>query len=370
MKLKLFIFFLIISAGVQAQIHQRIHLKDKTHVGIPIADIDSITNVSGTKTIFYKDGSSVQSPISSIDSINHAVPVTNSLYSVISAIDTLSQFKTGIDVGDLNPFPYALSGDYTALTPTNRTLTSLGLNTAGLSPETNNFVIGYHTLLGKINTADIPVGENTKYYTANIPADSVFITKTPTNVYVNGVTVNTNTAKRNIPASNGVVHEVSGFIFPPSSTNIYDEIKTGQRPSFLAGTGNDSIAKLVDRAALADPNIVNTLKTTVLTLMVPSNEAFATFLSGSGIGSINNLTPTQALNLLRDHMLINRKFFINMALNNQAGTAGYGGGLLKLGATPSGIAAFYVNTAAVIVDDFDYLHTNGVIHYISGILTK
>jgi uncharacterized surface protein with fasciclin (FAS1) repeats len=367
MKLKLFIFFLIISAGVQAQIHQRIHLKDKTHVGIPIADIDSILNVGGTKTIFYKDGSSDQAPISSIDSINHAVPVTNSLYSVIGAIDTLSQFKTGIDVGELNPFPYALSGDYTALTPTNRTLTSLGINTAGLSPGTNNFVIGYHTILGKFNTADIPVGENTKYYTANIPADSVFITKTPTNVYVNGVTVSTNTVKRNIPASNGLVHELRGFLFPPGPS-IYDEVTTG--------AGNDSIAKLVARAALADPNIVDTLETTVLTLMVPSNEAFAAFLSGSGIGSINNLTPTQALNLLRDHMLINRKFFINLALNNSAGTPGYGGGLLRLSVAPTGVSsptglvAFYLNTAAVILNDVDYLHTNGVIHYIGGILTK
>lgn len=367
MKLKLFIFFLIISAGVQAQIHQRIHLKDRTLIGIPIADIDSITNVSGTKTIRFKDASAESLPINTIDSITHAVPVSNNLYNLVSGIDSFSQFKTGVDVGGLNPFPYALSGNYTTLAVPNRILTNYNINTAGLTPGTNNFVISYHTLAGRFSTDDFPTGENVKYFTTNIPADSVFITKTPTNVYVNGVTVNATATKRNISASNGITHELRDFLFPPG-VNIYDEI-TG-------GTGYDSIAKLVARAALADANLINTLKTTVLTLMVPSNEAFATFLSASGIGAINNLSSTQALNLLRDHMLINRKFFINLALNNTAGTPAYGGGLLRLALAPAGVpsptglVAYFITSAAVIVDEVDYLQANGVIHKIGGILTK
>ncbi len=365
MKLKFLTLILVLSVSTHAQIHMRVHEKNKTVSGYPIASIDSVLNDGNFLIIKLKDQTFVDKINSNIDSVTHAVPVTNNLYTVISAIDTLSQFKTGIDVGGLNPFPYALSGNYTALTPTNRTLTNYGINTAGLSAATNNYVISYHTIVGKFSTDDFPIGENVKYYTANIPADSVFVTKTTTNVYVNGATINTATNKRNIPASNGLVHEVRDFLFPPGD-NIYTEInKTGR--------GYDSIAKLVARAALADPTIVNTLESTVLTLLAPSNAAFASFLSASTIGAINNLTPTAALNLLKDHMIINRKFLTNLILNNATGSPSYGGSNLKLASastSPTGIAVYYNLNAAVFLNDFDYLQENGVIQKLGGILTK
>lgn len=365
MKLKLFILFLIITARAQAQIHQRIHLKDRTLIGIPIADIDSITNISGTKTVIFKDATTETFPINTIDSITHAVPVTNNLYNFVSGVDSFSQFKTGIDVGGLNPFPYALSGNYTTLAVPNRILTGYGINTAGLSAGTNNYVISYHTLNGRFNTNDFPIGENVKYFTTNIPADSVFVTKTATDVYINGVTVNTSASKRNISASNGIAHELRDFLFPPGD-NIYTEInKTGRN--------YDSIAKLVARAALADPTIVTTLQSSVLTLLAPSNAAFASFLSASTIGAINNITPANALNLLKDHMIINRKFLINLILNNATGSPSYGGSNLKLASSstsPTGIAVYYNVNAAVVLNDFDYLQENGVIQKLGGILTK
>jgi uncharacterized surface protein with fasciclin (FAS1) repeats len=366
MKLKLFIFFLIISAGVQAQIHMRIHQKDATVIGIPIADIDSVTNVAGTKTIRYKDASFDNLLINTIDSITHAVSVTNNLYNVISGDATLSQFKTGVDVGGLNPYPYALSGNLTAFVPTNTVFTNYGISTATLSAATNNYVISYHTLNKKYNTADFPIGENIKYFTANVPVDSVFITKTASNVYVNGARIDATAS--NISASNGLAHKMTDFLFPPGD-NIYTEINK-------AGRGYDSIAKLVARAAIADPTIVNTLQSTVLTLLAPSNAAFASFLSGSGIGAINNLTTSGALNLLKDHMVINRKFLINLILAGATGSASYGESTVKVAQAPTGVTSptglvvFYTSTAAVVLNDFDYMQSNGVIQKLGGILTK
>jgi uncharacterized surface protein with fasciclin (FAS1) repeats len=371
MKLKFLALILVVFAGLQsqAQTHMVTHEKNRSIFGLPIADIDSVKLTSTLQLVHLKvTPVFVDSTLlSNIDSVTHAVPVTNNLYNVISAIDTFSQFKTGIDVGELNPFPYALSGNYTSLVPTNRTLTSYGINTAGLTPAVNNSVISYHTLLGKYNTADFPIGENVKYYTANYPADSVFVTKTATNVYVNGVTINTAANKRNISASNGLVHEVQDFLFPPGG-NIYTEINR-------AGRGYDSIAKLVARAAIADPTIINTLQSSVYTLLAPSNAAITTFLTGFG-GLISNIPTQTALNLVKDHLLLNRKFFINIALNNTNGTLSYGGGLLKLSLAPSGVSsptgivAYYNLSKAVIVNEFDYLQQNGVIHKIGGVLTQ
>jgi uncharacterized surface protein with fasciclin (FAS1) repeats len=366
MKLRLLILFLIVTAGAQAQIHQRIHQKDRTIIGIPIADIDSVTNIAGTKTIRYKDATSESFQINTIDSITHAVPVTNNLYTFISGVDSISQFKAGIDRGILNPFPYALSGNYTALIPENSILNAYGVNPSNLTEGANNYIFSYHTIVGKFNTADFPSGENVKYYTANFPADSVFVTKTSNNIYVNGCRINPNSNQINIQASNGVAHLVEDFLFPPG-LDIYSEIQR-------TGRNYDSLKLLVDRAAIADPKIVDTLKSTVLTLLAPRNSAFATFLTSSGIGSIKNITPTGALSILRDHMLIGRKFLINIVLaTNPPGTGSksYGGGNLLFSNIGGNFGSIYYKAnAAVPLANFDLMHENGVIQPISGILTK
>lgn len=370
MKLKLFIFLLAVSIGAQAQIHQRVHQKNSTVIGVPIAAIDSVSNFSNNKIIMLKDQSAapISLPLNTIDSITYATPVTNNLYNVISADATLSQFKTGIDIGELNPFPYALSGSLTAFTPTNTVFSNYGINTSTLSPSTNDYIISYHTLNKRYNTADFPIGENIKYFTANVPADSVFITKTASNIYVNGARIDA--TGRNIPGSNGLVHKLTDFLFPPGD-NIYNQINE-------AGSGYDSIAKLVTRAAIQDPKIIDTLKSSIITLLAPSNAAFTAFLTGSGVGSINNLTPTQALNILRDHMLRGRKFLINLLLATNAGTGtlSFGGASLLMANAPTGVNSptgfllYYTPTAAVIYADFDYIQTNGVIQKVGGILTK
>jgi uncharacterized surface protein with fasciclin (FAS1) repeats len=374
MRIKLLILFLAISLASQAQIHLRVHQKDATMRGLPITSIDSVINDATLKRIVRNNSlSPIELPISTIDSVTHAVPVTNNLYNVISNDATLSQFKTGVDIGELNPYPYALSGNLTALVPTNTVFTNYGINTAALSASTNDYVISYHTLNGRYTTANFPVGENIKYYTTNVPADSVFITKSGSSVYVNGARID-GTAS-NIPASNGIAHKMTDFLFPPGD-DIYTEIN---KP----GKGYDSIAKLVARAAIQDPKIIDTLRSSIITLMAPSNASFASFLSATSIGTINNLSSVQALNILRDHMLRGRKFLVNLILATNAGTGtlSYGGAFLKLanapngvgtgaGQSPTGFYAYYITSAAVVYADYDYFQRNGVIQKISGILTK
>jgi uncharacterized surface protein with fasciclin (FAS1) repeats len=334
--------------------------------------MDSIVHNGSDSVVFlFSDTIFYPQKTSSIDRVTIASPVDNNLYDAISSDTAFSQFTTGIDEGLLNPYPYASSGDITAFTPENSVFRDYDIDLSTLGADLANYVLSYHTLNGRYRAEDFEDGENIKYYTTNFPADSVFVTKginPNTNnifVYVNGVQV----TAANLEASNGVAHTVGDLLFPPGQ-NIYAEINRPDR-------GYDSIARLVARAAEFNSKIIDTLQNEVLTLLVPSNKAFETFLSDSQIGSIDNIATDKAYNLLRDHMVINRKFFINLILaGSSGGSLSFGGGSIRVAAapddvtSPTGAVIFLNPSAAVILDSFDFFQRNGVIHKIGGILTK
>jgi hypothetical protein len=171
-----------------------------------------------------------------------------------------------------------------------------------------------------------------------------------------------------------VLHKLTsnfGVLFPPFR-NIYAEItKT------TYGTNSfryDSIARLVSRAAQADPTIITTLQSTVLTLIAPSNAAFTTFLNAipAYAGRIDNIPPSAALSLLKDHMVIGRQFLCDFQIAGTTGLLSYAGANMKWGNAGTLTAPNYVfyYTTGVPMVDFDYMQTNGVIHQVSGILVK
>jgi uncharacterized surface protein with fasciclin (FAS1) repeats len=290
---------------------------------------------------------------------------SNSLLGKINGDTELKQLSSGIATANLGT---ALSGagPFTVFAPVDAALNALTVNFGTLAQSTADLLIRYHTIPGKVLSTDIPVTENLKVQTINSPADSLFITKVASGtIYVNGK--NVNDAKRDIAADNGVIHKLNssnGLLLPPAR-NIYDQ---------LSVAGYDSIKKLVARAALADANLIDNLKTNeVLTLIAPTNGAFTSFFTGNPfITQIDQFTPAQALALLKDHMLVGRKFVINLVLATNAGSGalGYGGAGLKIGNTSSGLALYYSPSAAVLLGGNDVMCFNGVIHRVSGILTK
>ncbi|MFN9116148.1 MAG: hypothetical protein ACK5XN_39385, partial [Bacteroidota bacterium] len=90
MKLKFLALILVVLGSVQsqAQTHMRVHQKDKSIFGLPIADIDSVKLTSTLQLVHLKGnpGFVDTTALSTIDSVTHAEPVTNNLYNVISAI--------------------------------------------------------------------------------------------------------------------------------------------------------------------------------------------------------------------------------------------------------------------------------------------
>ena len=309
----------------------------------------SVTTPGGTAT-------------STADFTFNTPPGANTIAGKINSDAELTQIKTGVATANLGS-TLSATGPFTLFAPVDAALNALTINFGSLDQATANSIIRYHTVSGKYLSTDIPVGtKNLKVLTINTPADSVFVTKIASGViYVNGK--NVDDAKKDIAADNGVIHKLNssnGILLPPTR-NVYDQISVA---------GYDSIKKLVDRAAQADANLVNVLKTSVMTFIAPTNAAFQAFLSGA-ITQINQLTPAQALALLKDHIVLSRNFVIDFAVVSSTGFPAWGGSNLKFGSAGGGqFALYYSPTAGVLLGANDIMCFNGVIQRTGGILTK
>jgi len=293
----------------------------------------------------------------------NAPPGGNTIAGKINTDAELTQIKTGMATANLGS-TLSATGPFTLFAPVDAALNALTINFGSLDQATANSIIRYHTVSGKFLSSDVPAGaKNLKLLTINTPADSVFVTKLASGViYVNGK--NVDDAKKDIAADNGVIHKLNssnGILLPPTR-NVYDQ---------LSVAGYDSIKKLVDRAALADANLVNTLKNSVMTFVAPTNAAFQAFFSAGSVTQINQLTTTQALNLVKDHVVFSRNFVIDFAVVSSTGVPAWGGSNLKFGSTGTGqFALYYLPTAGVLLGANDIMCFNGVIQRTGGILTK
>jgi uncharacterized surface protein with fasciclin (FAS1) repeats len=290
-------------------------------------------------------------------------PGANTIAGKINSDAELTQIKTGVATANLGS-TLSATGPFTFFAPVDAALNALAVNFGTLDQATSNSIIRYHTVAGKYQSADIPAGtKNLKLLTINTPADSVFVTKVSSGViYVNGK--NIDDAKKDITADNGVIHKLNstnGILLPPTR-NVYDQISVA---------GYDSIKKLVDRATQADANLVNVLKTSVLTLVAPTNAAFQAFFSAGAVTQINQFTPAQALALVKDHVVLSRNFVIDFAVVSSTGFPAWGGSNLKFGSAGGGqFALYYLPTAGVLLGANDIMCFNGVIQRTGGILTK
>lgn len=358
----LFLFsFLTLSllAKSQTETFMRIHQPNNQVLDIPISQVDSVTYFTQT---FLQNNLALkiqQDP--ELTKVNGALIIAN-------IKDTLSK-----------------PGAFTFFTPVNESLDSLKLVIDKTSPSVTaqniNQTIRYHIAKGTYRSSDIPPGaKNIKVFTINTPQDSLFVTKAPNgSIYVNGVKVDD--AKKDITAANGVIHKLVnnkstkeyGFLYSPSKLNAYDFIK-----SIKGGNnGLDSLAKMIDRAATADPNLISAVKNNAVTVAAPVNSEMAKLVQAFG-GDINKISPSILLLILRNHILPSREYIINLAIATTqpaAGTPTLSGN--KLGYTiaqfnafgGAQLPAFYIlKEKPVPVIAADNMVSNGVLHLIYGVI--
>lgn len=304
----------------------------------------------------------------------------------VNADAELTQLKAIVAKGLPNKLSEA--GPFTLLAPVDATLNAYGLTASALDQPTSELVIAYHTLAGKYLSTDIPTGsENIKALTiatTNNLQDSVFITKLPSgDIYINGVSVDG--AKKDILADNGVIHKLNstnGFLFPPfkdAVNYINTSTATSTSPTTKAN-GLDSLAKAIKRAGGAFPGGVtafeNVLKNTVVSIIAPTNKAFEDFFAGQPtLKKIDDFTPQALLGLLADHLIIGRKFIVNIAFatSSQGGGNGvnnYSGVPIKFGQSGTNVALYLNQSKAVSIVVPDVMVLNGAVQKVSQIMFR
>lgn len=256
------------------------------------------------------------------------------------------------------------AGPFTVFAPNDAAFAASGVTAAtinSMSADDLKKLLLYHTLTSKVMAADVPAGPNAKVTTANSPADSIFVTKNSSGVFVNGVKVTT----ADVQADNGVIHVIERVLMPPSG-NV---VATAQ--SKLGGdNGMDSLVAAIVRADAAAPGLITTLSSTTLTVFAPTNKAFRDLLGALSLNSIGEIPIATLQAVLTYHVVPGRVFssdLSNGTVNMLAGgsttvnlTNGTSGGPTITG---TGNAGAKSNIIAK-----DMVATNGVVHVIDRVL--
>ncbi len=250
------------------------------------------------------------------------------------------------------------TGPFTVFAPDNAAFTASGITSVDpLTADQLKKILLYHTLTSKVLAADVPAGPNAKVTTANSPADSIFVTKNATGVYINGIKVTT----ANVLADNGVIHVLSKVLIPASG-NI---VATAQ--ANLGGdNGLDSLVKAIVRADAASPGLITLINSNILSVFAPTNKAFRDLLSALSLSNINAIPIATLSAVLTYHVKGGRAFSSDLA-NGQLSMFAGGNTTIAVsgaGATIKGAS----NTTASNIIATNILATNGVVHVIDRVL--
>jgi uncharacterized surface protein with fasciclin (FAS1) repeats len=289
------------------------------------------------------------------------VVTTNTITDIVVNGNDFSTLETAVLRTNLAG-TLSSAGPFTVFAPDNAAFNTSGLTGAASTLDTATLkkILLYHTLAGeRITSSAIPTVTNLKKTTAN--GDSVFITKTGGNVFVNGVKVKT----PDVSADNGIIHVVDRVIVPPAG-NIVQTLIADTSFSLLVAavvkvSGPAPGGTGVDVAALlSGPGIY--------TVFAPNNTAFRN-AGLVDVAAINAQNPTTLLGILAVHVIGNRGFSCDLT----------NGGSLALPLAPGKNIAVriaggvFLKVAAASAESqviaTDKMARNGVIHTIDRILT-
>ncbi|RYY52975.1 MAG: fasciclin domain-containing protein [Chitinophagaceae bacterium] len=256
------------------------------------------------------------------------------------------------------------AGPFTVFAPDDDAFAASGLNAAAIdatSPEDLRRLLLYHTLTAEVAAAAVPAGPNAKVSTANSPADSVFVTRNSSGVFVNGVKIVT----ADVQADNGIIHVPAAVIVPPSGNMV----ATAQSKSG-GDTGLDSLVTAIVRVEGAAPGLISLLNSNVLTVFAPTNKAFRDLLSALSLSNVSQIPLATLQAVLAYHLVQGRVFSSALANGNVTMfsgssttinlTNGASGGPTVTGSGNGGAGS---NIVAVNI-----MATNGVVHVIDRVL--
>lgn len=292
---------------------------------------------------------------------NPVVNTSNTVTDVVVGSPSFSVLKEAVVKAGLAT-TLSGTGPFTVFAPDNSAFASAGINSATVASLPANALsdlLLYHTLGIEVLAASVPEGPNAKVITAG--GDSVFVTRNPTGVFVNGIAV----AQADIKADNGVIHRLSKALNKPSG-NV---VATAQ----AAGSGLDSLVKAIVRANNApggDPTLISTLSSATITVFAPTNAAFTQLLSALSINDINNIPVGTLLAVLRYHVVGGRAFSSDLA-NGSLVMLANGNTTINLSNGAGGGPSIKGNGNGASVSNIvgtNIMCNNGVVHVIDRVL--
>jgi uncharacterized surface protein with fasciclin (FAS1) repeats len=280
-------------------------------------------------------------------------PKTNTITDVVVGNASFSVLKEAVTKANLAT-TLSGTGPFTVFAPDNTAFSNAGITSAtvaSLSATQLSDLLLYHTIGSKILAANVPAGPNAKVVTAG--GDSVFVTKNASGVFVNGIKV----ATADIPADNGVIHQLSKALNKPGDKNIVQIAQAN-----LGGdNGLDSLVTAVTTADLGA-----TLSGSLFTVFAPTNKAFRDLLTALSLPNIKSIPVATLIAVLTYHVVQGRAFSSDLV----AGTLGMLGNRnttisLTSGATIKGNGNG-MNASNIVATNI--MCRNGVVHVIDRVL--
>jgi transforming growth factor-beta-induced protein len=246
-------------------------------------------------------------------------------------------------------------GPFTVFAPTNEAFTRLGIDLTTLPKETLQTILLYHVVPGNLNAAAVTASTSlTTAASTGTPAAPLTLKagSRDAGFFLNGLT---QIVTPNVTATNGVVHAIDSVLLPPS---VLATLTVTQVVSAYPSLGllKDAVVK----AGLAD-----TLSTdpATFTLFAPENRGFSNLLTELGAASLDAISATQLVPILRYHLL--GAVTLSPAAVAAAGTKVAGlGGQIVFALDGSNLALD--GRATVLYTDI--VTKNGVIHVIGDVL--
>lgn len=278
---------------------------------------------------------------------------TNTITDVVVGNANFSVLKEAVTKANLAT-TLSGTGPFTVFAPDNTAFSNANITSAtvaSLSATQLSDLLLYHTLDGKTLAAGVPAGPNAKLTTKS--GDSIFVTKNTSGVYVNGIKV----ATADIPADNGVIHQLSKALNKPGDKNIVQIAQAN-----LGGdNGLDSLVAAVTEAGLA-----TTLGGSLFTVFAPTNKAFRDVLTVLALPNVKSIPSATLTAVLTYHVVQGRAFSSDLVagpltmLGNRTTTIS-----LTSGATIKGNGNG-MNASNIIATNI--MCRNGVVHVIDRVL--
>ncbi len=244
------------------------------------------------------------------------------------------------------------TGPFTVFAPTNDAFTASGINIDNLTADQLKNVLLYHVLVGtKVAAASVVSGAVTTGATA--PNNQVFLSKSGTNVFING---STKVIVADVAASNGVIHAIDRVLLPPTQNIV--EIAVATPGSF------SSLVAAVTRAGL--PSTLT--GPGPFTVFAPTNAAFAQLLTDLKVNTINDIPVATLQSVLLYHVVPGRVFSSDLVAGAVTTAKPAPGNTVTVAISPTVTVKGASNTVVSNVTAANVLATNGVIHVIDRVL--